>query len=765
MQVYYSKSQRQVVPGFLFKSVSLSGRKKKNVEITLEDENEGEQEQPQPAPIQSVPEVEISKVEAPEVKDSEVKISEIETPNIEVPEVEASKVEVPKINIQETKTTKVEIQEEKVSEVKKVAGQAKLITKTVFIEEESEKPEESLDPVEQVNPEAEEKLRIQEEKVSEVKKVAGQTKVITKTVVIEEESEKPEQSIDQIEQVNPEAEEKLRIQEEKVSEVKKDAGQTKLVTTTVVIEEESEKPEKSIDPVVQVDPEAQEKLRIQEEKAERQRKKEKAEAERKQKEAEEKEKLLERKRKEDLEKKEKQAALLKARQLRAAKEISDRLEQERGSVEKKLDSSNEGSKTEIQTSQASVAKPRRRSISYEEEEEEEREDSDKEEELEVDGSLHVLNPLESPLNPIRSRQEISEWADKRRARWAGGLFGVVFLGSIALWTILFRSLSLQNSGLSQAVLGVPTLGEFHGKYTDFYTAYNANVDEMIRARQLVSGVQAPARASLFELFAQREAVTRSVAKLRDALASPPQGRLLASEYGKKPLLEVAKTLQKQLTDFKASLAKLPEAQRTYVSHFDGVVDTLRKMYSDSLVMIDLYGEFFYMTHRIWVATENIFRLFERRAVEVNSEMALDHYESHSTSANKVFLGRTAFATLTQVSEVPFIKVEADRPATLVCSASAEIDNEDFISLQRSFELKLLAEGHKPDQQSPFKYQVAAKRDRLSFVQVLDIPHGSTNIQLFAKVEKTEVKLENFSCTCVKLTDYAKWPETLDYRLT
>ena len=649
MQVYYGKSQHEIVPGFLFKSVSLAMKRKKNFEVTLEDEESAE------------------------------------------PESE---------NV--TKSEEKEVAEKKgVSE----------------IEVENSKP----------NPQPEPEI------------------IKTESSPVEEIVTQPIGPVES--RVEPEDEEKKK--------------------------------------------EEQENQRIALEKAERTKQRELIEAERKQKEAQEIERLKEQKKREDKEKREKQAALLKEKQGRAAKEIEQKREgikqqkkagakiqfnyqeEEEEGINAQLseaESESEAgsdSKSQLGTKPVGstvVQKQRKISIKYEEEEEGIREEDSSPEET-GEGPLELLNPLDTPLNPSVTRKEVSASSDKRKFRCVGGLFAVTLLGSVALWIFLFRSLAVQNAKLGQAVLGVPTLGEFHGKYSDFFTAYNANVDEMIRARQLVSGIEAPARASLFGLFAQREAVTRSVAKLRDSLTSQSQGRLLAQSSGQKSLVEVAQSLEKQLGDFRSSVARLAEAQRTYVSHFDGVVEALRKMYRDSLEMIDLYGEFFYMTHRIWVATENIFRLFERRAIEVNKEMSTDHYQPYSAFVDQVILSQLSFATFSRVTEIPAITVISERPATLICSTSAEIDNENFSSLERNIELKLLTDSQNPNKYSSFKYHIESQKDRFSFVQAIEVPRGSSTIQFFAKVEKGDIRFENYSCTCIKLTDYAKWPVNVDYRLT
>jgi len=199
--------------------------------------------------------------------------------------------------------------------------------------------------------------------------------------------------------------------------------------------------------------------------------------------------------------------------------------------------------------------------------------------------------------------------------------------------------------------------------------------------------------------------------------------------------------------------------------YEEVFRHVSKIYGDSLDMINKYGDFYVMTHRIWVATENIFRVFENRAFEVRSEMRMNHYEPIKLEKEKLWLSRAQFLSSAKVSELPSLTLATERPAVLICRAGAEVDNEDFSELDRDFELSLVLNNDASGSSSPFKYKVQTRKDRLGFITVLSLPPGRSELSLFARLGSGDIRLSKFAANCVKFTDYAHLPEYKDFRLT
>lgn len=53
---------------------------------------------------------------------------------------------------------------------------------------------------------------------------------------------------------------------------------------------------------------------------------------------------------------------------------------------------------------------------------------------------------------------------------------LVFILSALLWLILFRILNNKNNEVYDIVYDTPTLGTYHGVYTEFWKKYDQNRD-------------------------------------------------------------------------------------------------------------------------------------------------------------------------------------------------------------------------------------------------------------------------------------------------
>lgn len=63
---------------------------------------------------------------------------------------------------------------------------------------------------------------------------------------------------------------------------------------------------------------------------------------------------------------------------------------------------------------------------------------------------------------------------------------IFFILSSILWIILFRSLSIKNKHIYDIVYDIPTLGVYHNKYTEFYTKYDRNRDELFETEKILT---------------------------------------------------------------------------------------------------------------------------------------------------------------------------------------------------------------------------------------------------------------------------------------
>lgn len=564
----------------------------------------------------------------------------------------------------------------------------------------------------------------------------------------------------------------------------------------------------------------EEKIKVATEEAERK----KILEEKLQQEKEEKEKAKKEKEKSERERKEKQAALLKSQQTKVKEDqeresqVATKLPPAQGKKQKRtieyvdqdqeepkdLDDEEEKQPIAEQKQEKKpepAGKKKQASYQFEEDEnepdktsqkddkDEEADDKEEDEEEKASDPL-MLNNLNTPFDAQGTKEELRNNSDQRKIWFAGMFFIVTLLGSLALWIFLFRILSMKNEHLKKVVLDLPTLGQYHKDYTEFFNSYNKITTEMQSVGALVNdeakvkpvGLSRSATKSVIAtepnritLFKKKEELKNSIQTMKRRLTSLlTEGRLLAGDNSvslsaapesKESLLDTVKKIDQTLKEFKDSISNSNNLSKEFGEQYNDVDVKLKDIYSDSLEMVDLYGSFYIKTNRIWVASENIFHLFNKRAIEISHEMIFDHYQPFSIAKDKVSLKSTSFPTLLKITDMPSLIVPTDRTSTLVCSLRADVDNSDLNSSAKIFELKMIANAQVLDQTSTvYSHQVEGLKDRFGFVQVVELPEGKNIVELYAKVPRGEIKLEKVSVGCVKFADYMKLPEYRDYRI-
>lgn len=59
-------------------------------------------------------------------------------------------------------------------------------------------------------------------------------------------------------------------------------------------------------------------------------------------------------------------------------------------------------------------------------------------------------------------------------------------------------------------------------------------------------------------------------------------------------------------------------------NFADAIKKIKELYNDTYDLIKKYGDYYVMTQRIWVTTDNIYRLHERRAHLIRDEVDKNH---------------------------------------------------------------------------------------------------------------------------------------------
>lgn len=55
--------------------------------------------------------------------------------------------------------------------------------------------------------------------------------------------------------------------------------------------------------------------------------------------------------------------------------------------------------------------------------------------------------------------------------------------------------------------------------------------------------------------------------------------------------------------------------------YQNAIKNLKSLYEESFSLVDQYGDFYVMTNRIWVTTQNIYELFGKRSQQLVDEMS------------------------------------------------------------------------------------------------------------------------------------------------
>lgn len=123
--------------------------------------------------------------------------------------------------------------------------------------------------------------------------------------------------------------------------------------------------------------------------------------------------------------------------------------------------------------------------------------------------------------------------------------------------------------------------------------------------------------------------------------------------------------------------------------FDDIAKNVIVLYKSSFELIDLYGEFYVLTERIWVTCDNIFRVFQNRAKEIDRAMSQDHFKIIENNMGKIKLPRMEFVEFEKITLFDGVEVDFEDASYLMCSLSVEVSNRDLVYLGSEFELRLV----------------------------------------------------------------------------
>jgi len=376
-----------------------------------------------------------------------------------------------------------------------------------------------------------------------------------------------------------------------------------------------------------------------------------------------------------------------------------------------------------------------------------------------------------------------------------GFFILFFLVSSVLWIILLRDLSNRNNFLSSIILNPPTLGVYWQLYEKFFKQFDYNRDRMLDISNVLNKDKNPNykeyKDSFLKIDLRLEEITVHLDKLKRGILEMqndffiPKGRKLASssedivpdnrsDYESSQAdddededeIEIIDSLSKRADLIGKKIGKI-SGNFGYIQNQKGnfnfkeknVVKTLNELYSQAFELIDLYGEFYVITNRIWVTSDNIYRLFQGRATQVNDEIAFDHFDKIYQKAQGIRLQPVNYANFASIEDFSAIEIKTIRPTYLVCSVRAQIDNAELKDLNHDFELSLVANQRKKQfTKSQFLFTVDSKRQINRFVSIVKLTKPVNHLRLFARIQKGAITIKEIELECFQLYSFVRFPE-------
>lgn len=172
--------------------------------------------------------------------------------------------------------------------------------------------------------------------------------------------------------------------------------------------------------------------------------------------------------------------------------------------------------------------------------------------------------------------------------------------------------------------------------------------------------------------------------------------LQTQEQKEKPNSQIVRELLSLIEDQIRSYDRLNMSidillnRRTNInSFFHDISQNVITLYKSSYELIDLYGEFYVLTERIWVTCDNIFRLFQKRALEIDLAMNEEHFALASQNLQKVKLLHMEYTSFQKINEFEGIEINHEDPAFMMCTLSAKVENSELQFLNSEFELKMV----------------------------------------------------------------------------
>lgn len=389
------------------------------------------------------------------------------------------------------------------------------------------------------------------------------------------------------------------------------------------------------------------------------------------------------------------------------------------------------------------------------------------------------NALDIYVNTLKDRKKI------HNAKVLGSVCCIFFFLSSVLWIVLLKILHDKNSFLSNIIMYPPTLGLYHQVYNQFFFNYDKNFEVFQNANKNLNQQIFPSYHKkiqslkvISELKLDNSVAMLGIKKyIADMVNELPSQKALKKSAEPRNLALGSSTPTSK-TVYKTDL--LPSAAITRIlRRLEAMKDQMKnhqfsriemeeylqeiqiqseEMYQRCLELIDNFGRYFIMTNRIWVTSENIFRFYQSKAKEVVDEMTIEHYRRHKHARKNIRLPSLHYKTWARLLDFPIIKISSDRKILMLCSIRVEINDLELKYTGQAFDLYLENDNSSQSAKRNFEHQIDREKFSVTIVQMIHVPPGIHDVELYAMISGSEIVFSNLEVDCVEHLEYQNIPE-------
>lgn len=344
----------------------------------------------------------------------------------------------------------------------------------------------------------------------------------------------------------------------------------------------------------------------------------------------------------------------------------------------------------------------------------------------------------------------------------GTLFCFVLTLSFALWIFVFNDLSKRNGELSKILLNNPTLGTYYDLYKEFYVDFDDSRDgymDTMDSLDLRNNEEYDRyKKNIISIILIKEQLENQLLTIKQQMMEVDSDHnevAIDVEYVNGIVSKMKIEGNKLKTIFGLTLIN----QVDFDSFYDGILSNIDELYKKSFKLIDMYGEFYGITNRIWVTSENIFHLFEKRALEVYDETYVEHYTPMQGKYEDIKLSYYQYKQGAKINEMKSFTFNHPVPMFFACFINSEVNNKDLKSLDHSFNLSLVVNNKNPFKgASDFLYKVNEKISKNTFQEAVKLEPGKNVVNLYAKLNKGDLHFNYIDIDCLLFKEYSQFEE-------